>query len=55
MNNIVYKSGIVFELDEVIELYRISTLGKRRPLGDKEVMSEMIKNADIIITTTTFN
>lgn len=50
MNTITYKHGNHLDLDSVIELYRISTLGKRRPIENRKIMSEMIDNADVIIT-----
>ena len=50
MNEITYKHGNHLDLDEVIELYRVSTLGERRPIENREVMNKMLENADIIIT-----
>ena len=37
-------------MDQVIELYRASTLGDRRPVDDRARMAAMIKNANLIIT-----
>ena len=37
-------------LDEVIELYRASTLGERRPVDQRHVMRGMVDNADITVT-----
>jgi len=38
------------DLDEVIDLYRASTLGERRPLGDRERMAAMLRNANLVMT-----
>jgi GNAT superfamily N-acetyltransferase len=38
------------DLDEVIELYRASTLGERRPIDDRERMGAMIANANLLVT-----
>ncbi len=38
------------DLDEVIELYRASTLGERRPIDDRERMATMLARADIVVT-----
>jgi predicted N-acetyltransferase YhbS len=34
----------------VIELYRESTLGERRPVDDRERMAAMLRNANLIVT-----
>ena len=47
---ITYKTGNDLDLDEVIELYRSSTLGERRPIDDRDRMAAMIRNANLIIT-----
>jgi predicted N-acetyltransferase YhbS len=47
---IEYRIGNNLELDEVIELYRASTLGERRPVDDRERMGEMVRNANLVIT-----
>ena len=47
---IYYKVGNKLDLDAVIELYRASTLGERRPVDDRERMREMIENANLVIT-----
>jgi predicted N-acetyltransferase YhbS len=38
------------ELDQVIELYRASTLGARRPVDDRDRMRTMLHNANLIVT-----
>src|SRR2546427_13210188 len=47
---ITYQTGHVPDLDAVIELYRASTLGDRRPIDDRERMAAMLKNANLVIT-----
>jgi predicted N-acetyltransferase YhbS len=47
---ITYQTGNVPALDAVIELYRASTLGERRPIDDRERMAAMLKNANLVIT-----
>src|SRR5438445_7582835 len=47
---ITYKTDNELDLDAVIDLYRASTLGERRPIDDRERMSAMLKNANLTIT-----
>jgi len=47
---ITYKTGNELDLDAVIELYRASTLGERRPVDERERMSLMLQNANLVIT-----
>jgi len=47
---ITYKTGNDLNLDAVIELYRASTLGERRPVDDRERMRSMLQNANLVIT-----
>ena len=47
---ITFKTGNDLELDSVIELYRASTLGERRPIDDRERMGAMLNNANLVIT-----
>ena len=47
---ITYQTGHVPDLDAVIELYRASTLGERRPIGDRQRMAAMLKNANLVIS-----
>jgi len=37
-------------LDQVIELYRASTLGERRPVDERDRMEKMLRNANLVIT-----
>jgi ribosomal protein S18 acetylase RimI-like enzyme len=45
-----YQTGNDLELDQVIDLYRASTLGVRRPIDDRERFAAMLKNANLVIT-----
>lgn len=47
---ITYRTGNDLDLDAVIELYRASTLGERRPLADRERMAAMLRNANLVVT-----
>ena len=47
---ITYRTGYDLDLDAVIELYRASTLGERRPVEDRERMAGMLKNANLVVT-----
>jgi predicted N-acetyltransferase YhbS len=47
---ITYRTGNDLDLDAVIELYRASTLGERRPVDDRERMGLMIRNANLVVT-----
>ena len=47
---ITYRIGNDVDLDAVIELYRASTLGERRPVDDRERMREMLANANLVVT-----
>ena len=47
---ITYKTGNDLDLDAVIELYRVSTLGERRPVDERERMRLMLQNANLVIT-----
>jgi predicted N-acetyltransferase YhbS len=47
---ITYRTGNDLDLDAVIELYRASTLGERRPVDDRERMGQMLANANLVVT-----
>lgn len=47
---IEYRIGNDLDLDGVIELYKASTLGERRPIGERERFAGMLKNANLVIT-----
>jgi ribosomal protein S18 acetylase RimI-like enzyme len=48
--SIAYREGNDLDVDEVIGLYRASTLGERRPVGDRERMALMVRNSNLVIT-----
>ena len=48
--DIHYKSGAAFTVAEMIDLYRRSTLGKRRPLDRPDIFGQMRDNANLVIT-----
>ena len=50
MSEIEYRNGIDLNLDQVIELYNASTLGERRPVADREIMSAMLRHANLVVT-----
>lgn len=45
-----YRIGNDLDVDEMIELYRASTLGERRPVDERERMTAMLKNANLVVT-----
>src|SRR3989442_12722927 len=45
-----YKTGNDLDLDAVIDLYRTSTLGERRPIDDRDRMQRMLEQANLVIT-----
>jgi predicted N-acetyltransferase YhbS len=47
---ITYRTGNNLDLDQVIELYRASTLGERRPVDERERMAVMLRNANLVVT-----
>ncbi len=47
---ITYKIGNQLDLDEMIDLYRASTLGERRPLDDRARMKTMLCHANLVVT-----
>lgn len=50
MGTIEYRPGNELDLQTVLDLYRASTLGERRPVGDVERMAAMLRNANLVIT-----
>jgi len=50
VTRIQYLYGNDLDLDEVIELYRASTLGERRPVDDPGIMSDMLAHANLVVT-----
>jgi predicted N-acetyltransferase YhbS len=47
---ISYRTGKDLDLDAVIELYRASTLGERRPIDDRKRMEAMLTHANLVIS-----
>ena len=47
---ITYRVGNDLDLDEVIELYRASTLGERRPVDDRDTMAAMLAHGNLTVT-----
>lgn len=47
---ITYRAGNDLDLEQVIELYRASTLGERRPIDERDRMAAMLRNANLVIT-----
>ena len=50
MGTVTYRTGNSLNLDDVIALYRSSTLGERRPIENRDIVQSMISNADLIVT-----
>ncbi len=46
---ISYRQGNDLDLDEVVELYRASTLGERRPVDERDRMESMLRHANLVI------
>jgi predicted N-acetyltransferase YhbS len=47
---ITYLVGNDLDVDAVLELYRASTLGERRPIEDRERFAAILRNANLVIT-----
>lgn len=50
MSAIIYRAGNNLDLDAVIDLYRASTLGERRPVEDRARMDAMLRHANLVVT-----
>ncbi len=46
----VAKDGFTFDLDAVLDLYRDSTLGERRPIEDRERWDSVLRNSNLVVT-----
>lgn len=44
------ENGAELDLDEVLEVYRSSGLGARRPVEDTARMAAMVRNANLVLT-----
>jgi len=42
-------TGADLDLDEVLNVYRSSGLGERRPIEDRERMAAMLRNANLVV------
>lgn len=47
---IAYRIGNDLDLESVIDLYRASSLGERRPVDDPGRMDLMLRNANLVVT-----
>jgi GNAT superfamily N-acetyltransferase len=47
---ITYRVGNDLDLDQVLDLYRASTLGERRPIDDRAVLADMMRHANLVVT-----
>jgi predicted N-acetyltransferase YhbS len=47
---IAYRRGNDLDVDRVRDLYRASTLGERRPIDDRTILSDMIRHANLVVT-----
>jgi predicted N-acetyltransferase YhbS len=47
---IEYKRDVPLPVDQALDLYIDSTLGERRPVGDRERFAAMLRNANLTIT-----
>lgn len=50
MNPITYENGKPFDLDQLIDLYRASMLGERRPVDDRPRMQLMLEHANLVVS-----
>ena len=50
MSDIAYRQGNDLSIPEVVDLYRASTLGERRPINDLAIVTDMIRHANLIVT-----
>jgi len=48
--SITYRIGNDIDLDAFIELYRASTLGERRPIGNHETMAAMLSHGNLTVS-----
>lgn len=47
---VTYRLGNDLDLDVVLELYRASTLGERRPVADRSRLAAMLAHANLVVT-----
>lgn len=47
---ITYRFGNDLDIDQVLDLYRASTLGERRPIDDRAIFADMLHHANLVVT-----
>jgi predicted N-acetyltransferase YhbS len=50
VNDIQYRYGNDLDLDQFVDLYEQSTLGERRPIDDRQIVEDMIAQANLVVT-----
>jgi GNAT superfamily N-acetyltransferase len=50
LSSIVYRYGNELDLDEMLDVYRDSTLGERRPIDDRGIAADMLRHANLVVT-----
>ena len=50
VSEIEFRFGNDLDLDQIIDLYNASTLGERRPVDDRRIMSDMLSHANLVVT-----
>ncbi|HYT57595.1 MAG TPA: GNAT family N-acetyltransferase [Verrucomicrobiae bacterium] len=50
VSEIEFRFGNDLDLDQVIDLYNASTLGERRPVDERRIMSDMLSHANLVVT-----
>ena len=50
LDSFEYRYGNDLDLDLVLDLYRDSTLGERRPVDDRSIAADMLRHANLVVT-----
>ena len=50
LGSLRYRVGNDLDLDAVVDVYRDSTLGLRRPVDDRERMKQMLERANLVVS-----
>jgi GNAT superfamily N-acetyltransferase len=50
MKPIRYRYGNDVSVEQAIELYQASTLAARRPVDDRDIMADMLRHANLVVT-----
>jgi GNAT superfamily N-acetyltransferase len=50
MVTIEFRYGNDLDLEPIIDLYKASPLGERRPIDDRQLMAGMIRHANLVVT-----